>query len=457
MKRQLLLIIVLLGNFTLNAQSFYKTYTYGDYGFVAESQDTNLILLFKPFYPQSNNPYKFLELDFNGDSIGEEAYFDSNAVVKDFKRNITGGYTLIDNRFSWDYHIRNLDSELDTTTQFAVNDIFCNIREETIMLSDSSFICKGNYFSPLPQIDSGYVFRVDKTGIILWEMRFANWFVEFSVKDSLLFLLSNKFDSTIQTTKIDVQCLNVFSGIQNWQREFFDSTINLGIRNSLTANDITVSDSGIFLASRLKTSATGLYTPFQLIIALDNNGDSVWSEVVNQGRFSYLISNDANELIWIGNNSDSSEIRKYDYQGDLIWRNSLLYGNFDALMSFIETSDGGYAFTSDHRDSIAHFLVAKTDNLGRLNITNEVNYNFSQNLRFRYSPTTQTCIINLEGNDLYDLVGSVYSIEGRKVFEERIRSTESILNVSGLESGIYILSIMNSKGFKRAFKFAKLN
>ena len=30
-------------------------------------------------------------------------------------------------------------------------------------------------------------------GIILWEMRFANWFVEFSVKDSLLFLLSNKF------------------------------------------------------------------------------------------------------------------------------------------------------------------------------------------------------------------------------------------------------------------------
>ena len=204
MKSKYLLIIVMFWNLSGNGKSFYRLYNGPSYGFVAQSGDSNLILLFNPQY-QLNSPYEFLKLNYNGDSVGGKLYFDSPVEVKDFKRNLTGGYTLIDTRNGWDYHIRNLDSECDTTTQFVVNDIFCNIREETIMLPDSSFICKGNYFPPSPQIDSGYVFRVDKTGIILWEMRFANWFVEFSVKDSLLFLLSNKFDSTIQTTKIDVQ------------------------------------------------------------------------------------------------------------------------------------------------------------------------------------------------------------------------------------------------------------
>lgn len=456
MKNRFLFIIVMFWNLSGNGQSFYKLYNGPLYGFVAQSGDSNLVLLFNPQY-QLNSPYEFLKLNYNGDSIGGKLYFDSPVEVKDFKRNLTGGYTLVDNRNAWDYHIRNLDSECDTTTQFVVNDIFCNIREEAIILYDSTFICKGNFFPPFPQTDSGFVFRTDRSGLILWEMRFANWYVEIIVKDSLIFLASTKFDSLIQTTKINVQCLNVFSGIQIWQKELFDSTTSNGIKNSLTVNDIAVNDSGIFLAAQLKTSSTSIYSPYQLIIGLNNNGDSLWSDVVNQGRFSYLISNENNELIWIGNNSDSSEIRKFDYQGNLVWRNSLLYGNFDAVMSFIETNDGGYAFTSDHRDTIAHFLIAKTDNLGRLNIQNGINQNSFQNIDFQFSQHSQDCIINLEENKFENLIVNIYSILGQEVLEASLRSSETRINVSGLPSGIYILSIKNLNGLKKTFKFIKFD
>jgi outer membrane protein assembly factor BamB len=444
-------------NLNANGQSFYKIYNFLDYGFVAQAGDSNLILLFNPHYSLSNSPYQFLKLNFNGDSVGGKLYFDSSVVVKDFKRNLTGGYTSIHHRLSWDYHVRNMDAELDTTFQFVVNDVSCNVGEESIMLSDSTFISKGVIIPPSPQADTGYIFRTDRLGNILWEKQFTNRFIDFSVKDSFVFILSNYTDSLIQTTKINVECLNVFSGIQIWQGELFDSTTNSGIKNSLTAHDIAVNDSGVFLAAHLKTSLTPIYSPYQLIVALDNNGDSLWSEVVNQGRFSNLISNQINELIWIGNNSDSSEIRKFDYQGNLVWRNSLLPGNFDALMSFIETSDGGYAFTSDHRDSVAHFLVAKTDNLGRLNIQNGINQNSFPNINFQFSQHSQECIINLEENKFENLIVNIYSIIGQEVLEDRLRSSETRLNVSGLPSGIYILSIKNLNGLKKTFKFIKLN
>jgi hypothetical protein len=62
-------------------------------------------------------------------------------------------------------------------------------------------------------------------------------------------------------------------------------------------------------------------------------------------------------------------------------------------------------------------------------------------------------IIKLLGNNDFDHY-DIYSLDGKQVFENKMSSSSNMIDISGLNKGIYVLNLKSNRG-KHIFKFIK--
>jgi len=150
-------------------------------------------------------------------------------------------------------------------------------------------------------------------------------------------------------------------------------------------------------------------------------------------------------------------VKCYNLNDEIIWNRFIGGTGSEEIYEIIKTRDGGYLIIGDS-DSFDNWLaiyLVKTDSLCLGNYSSPVlQYEeINNNVLVYPNPATDRCILSIENYQNINYI-EIFDIYGKSVEKINISENSTSLDISGLASGIYIVTD-NNRSFQR--KLIKTN
>ena len=112
-------------------------------------------------------------------------------------------------------------------------------------------------------------------------------------------------------------------------------------------------------------------TPYQFIMKTDDIGNVIWSRTYSEGSFNQIVETTDGCFVVIGKSATSTGILilKLDANGDSLWSNTFSAFSTSTGMDFHETSDQGFiisGFAYEDANGQYYTYVIKTDSQGNV-------------------------------------------------------------------------------------------
>ena len=310
-----------------------------------------------------------LKLDTNGEIQWQKAYFGSG--TPSVQETLDGGYVVTSSYPFGPIWILKLDANGETQWQKNYGQHCLDLPPSIQQTSDSGYIVAGSSLS------QGYsdiwVLKLDVNGEIQWQKTYGG--------------PDNDYASSIQQTidggyivagtscslaahSISVLKLDTSGNIE-WQKAFgsLDGSTNFWASAIRQTAEGEYAVAGIGVSGSLGPSGS-------LVLKLDANGSIQWQKIFSTGGgFDQVVSfreTSDGGYIMAGRTKffrSDAWIIKVDSNGNIQWQK--IYGDQgdDEASSIVQTSDGGYAvagYTSNLGYDLTEYLVLKLDGNGNL-------------------------------------------------------------------------------------------
>ncbi|MBK8584247.1 MAG: T9SS type A sorting domain-containing protein [Bacteroidetes bacterium] len=257
------------------------------------------------------------------------------------------------------------------------------------------------------------------------------------------------------------------SGITQWTKTFYDPSLlidNTYPGYSLAANGACLSSTNniYMVGSKSLMTEPLVGTPYQFIMKTDDIGNVIWSRTYSEGSFNQIIETTDGCFVVIGKSATSTGILilKLDANGDSLWSNTFSAFSTSTGMDFHETSDQGFiisGFAYEDANGQYYTYVIKTDSQG--NVGNVSTVISKANTIFKNATLSPTILherstITLPAETLtLGNTATIIDVTGRVLRQFQITSENTTIERGTLASGTYSLLITNKQGSNVNFKF----
>ena len=348
-----------------------------------------------------------------------------------------------------------LNSSLDTIWTRSLSTDFFYYNFEMYEMQDSTLILSGEAPFGFPTHFMGSIYHLDREGNILWqspheESPLASSF-SCDFRDSLIYSVSNtggaNFDSVLKIT-----CYDFFNYSVIWQKVVTDSILYGSVK--LFANSTRVTDSGIIVAGFEHIDSAGVLTDKQLVMKFDFNGNLLWSKKYNEGIFGKCVKNNSGGIVCLGTTQDTTVLMSLDENGNQLCKNNIRSFALSYSNDLVVTNDSGYAFVCEARYSSVLAYVVKTDSLGQIDLSSNINLLDNPGDDFDIIYFENILNINSKTINPENSILLVYSVNGQMVLQKNISEISTRIYMNQFTSGEYIAAILNAKSsLRKSFKF----
>lgn len=365
-----------------------------------------------------------------------------------------------------------------------------------IELSDKSILIAGNSSSNISCTKSvasrGYsdywLIKVDSIGNVLWDRTYGGIGFEF-LRNIVVNTNGNIFLSGTSSSSISGEKTEDNFGVEDIWIVKLDVYGNLIWDKTIGGSDddaigfVALKDNYLYVLSTSFSNPSGTKTANNKgvcdywLTKLDTDGIIIWDKTYGGSNYDIAESitfTSNNQILlsggsWSGISDDKTEVNKgiYDYwllnidtAGNINWQKTIGGSDYDQLIKTVEVSPNNYMLAGYSKSNMSG---DKTDNsrgledfwVVSLDVITGITKVINQSNSFIY-PNPCSNIINIKTNEGYkNSIITISDITGRQITTKLIENTNTKLDISMFERGIYFYSILSNQQVIESGKFVK--
>ncbi len=254
----------------------------------------------------------------------------------------------------------NSDTLGNVSWNYTLTDSVYDYHASSMIQTDSSFLITGaKSFPSSPELTRSFLLSISKNGNFNWVKTFGDPFINFATglreQNNNTFITGSMYDTVDQRVQPFALIVDTAGNVNQFREIKLATDVE---PSGITGDDLSNYIYGYTIDSLLNANS--------ILIKLDSNLDTVWTSILDQGRFETAesgIINNVGEIILTtssttaGTNGDVL-LCKYDSTGNILFVKTIAgFDNESYRSSLIQTQDQGFLMVTTSYNNLKPLVL----------------------------------------------------------------------------------------------------